>query len=82
MDAALMAADQPWAQVTALLDLVEEERGVLTIDWHQRVFNAWEFQAYQDMYVRIVRECQRRGAWVGPLGAVADRWLDASLHKE
>jgi hypothetical protein len=47
---------------------------VLTLDWHQRVFNPWEPEDYQGLYVRIIRECQRRGAWVVPLGEIAKSW--------
>jgi peptidoglycan/xylan/chitin deacetylase (PgdA/CDA1 family) len=74
MDSALMKAENPWQVAVSMIDCVEKEGGVLVIDWHQRVFNPWEYRAYQDMYVRIVRECQRRGAWTAPLGAIADWW--------
>ena len=81
MDGPLMRMEEPWAEALPLINLVEQEKGVLTINWHQRVFNPWEFQAYQDMYIRIVRECQRRGAWIAPLGAIAD-WLLNECRQE
>jgi hypothetical protein len=49
---------------------------VLIINWHQRVFNPWEYREYKEMYVRIIEECQQRGAWIAPLGAIAGRWRD------
>jgi peptidoglycan/xylan/chitin deacetylase (PgdA/CDA1 family) len=75
MDAPLMHMPDPWQAALSLIDRVEKEHGVLTINWHQRVFNPWEYREWQDMYVRIVKECQRRGAWVAPLGDIAEWWI-------
>lgn len=79
MDVPLMQMRDPWEAAWPLIDLVEEEQGVLTLNWHQRVFNPWGFQEHQEMYVRIVRECQKREAWVVPLGAIADWWKRHTL---
>jgi hypothetical protein len=48
---------------------------VLTINWHQRVFNPWEYREWQDMVIRIVEECRRRDAWIAPLGEVAEWYV-------
>jgi peptidoglycan/xylan/chitin deacetylase (PgdA/CDA1 family) len=82
MDTPLMASRDPWREAVAIIDRVEAEGGVLTLDWHQRVFNPWEYSAYQDMYVKIIRECQFRGAWVVPLGKVAEWWAHQAHRRE
>jgi hypothetical protein len=74
MDGPLMQSADPWGAALALIDQAERQQGVLTVNWHQRVFNPWEYQERQEMYVRIIEECQRRGAWIAPLGEVAERW--------
>ena len=74
MDTTLMQTDDPWQEALSLIDLSERRQGVLTINWHQRVFNPWEFRDSQEIYMRIVRECQERGAWVAPLGTIAEWW--------
>jgi len=74
MDSHLIGVEDAWSRVQALIDTVERQQGVLTINWHQRVFNPWEYQEHQDMYCRIVRECRKRGAWVASLGAIASWW--------
>lgn len=74
MDAALLRMESPWQAVLSLIEEVEEEQGVLTINWHQRVFNPWEHQAYVDMYIDIIAECTKRGAWMVPLRCVANWW--------
>lgn len=74
MDGPLMQAESPWEEVLALIRFARRERGVLTINWHQRVFNPWEYQPHQEMYVQIIRECQEQGAWVAPLGTIVDWW--------
>jgi peptidoglycan/xylan/chitin deacetylase (PgdA/CDA1 family) len=74
MDGPLMRYEDPWAEVTKLIGQVEAVNGVLTLNFHQRVFNPWEPENYQDMYIRIIKECQKRGAWVATLGEVAEWW--------
>lgn len=74
MDGPLMQTREPWSEALSLINRIEEVGGVLTLDWHQRVFNPWEFQAYQELYERIIRECQRRGAWVAPISTIAVWW--------
>jgi peptidoglycan/xylan/chitin deacetylase (PgdA/CDA1 family) len=74
MDGPLMRCRDPWSEALCLIDSVEAAGGVLTLNWHQRVFNTWEPEDCQGMYVRIIRECQRRGAWVAPLGGIARWW--------
>jgi peptidoglycan/xylan/chitin deacetylase (PgdA/CDA1 family) len=74
MDGPLMQTDDPWREALALIDQAEQKQGVLTINWHQRAFNPWEYRERQEMYVRIIKECQQRGAWIAPLGEVAERW--------
>ena len=69
-----MQMQNPWKAALSLINLVEQQQGVLVLDWHQRVFNLWEYKQWQDMYVRIIQECQRRGAWVVPLRDVAKWW--------
>ncbi len=76
MDVPLMQSSDPWSVALSQIEFVERERGVLTLDWHQRVFNPWEYREWQAMYARIIRECQHRGAWITPLGEVARWWSE------
>lgn len=75
MDGPLMQHPQPWSIAKEMIDRVEEVQGVLTLDWHQRVFNEWEYEHYRDMYVKIIEECQRRGARITTLGTVYETWM-------
>lgn len=74
MDVPLMQLPDPWQAACSLIDRVEQEQGVLTLNWHQRVFNLWEYKEWQEIYVRIIRECQDRGAWIIPLKEVYTWW--------
>lgn len=74
MDTPLLRHPDPWAEATRLIADVEAAGGVLTLDWHQRVFNPWEPEDYQGMYARLIEECLRRGAWTATLGEVAAWW--------
>jgi len=75
MDVPLMKLSKPWESALAIIEQVEDCNGVLVLDWHQRVFNSWEYYDYQDIYVRIMRECQRREALVGTCSQIAQAWL-------
>jgi peptidoglycan/xylan/chitin deacetylase (PgdA/CDA1 family) len=79
MDGTLMQTADPWREALALIDQVEQQEGVLTINWHQRAFNPWEYRERQEIYIRIIEECQRRGAWIASLGEVAERWIGVEV---
>ncbi len=74
MDVPLMKLPDPWEAALHLIDEANDKQAVLTLNWHQRVFNPWEFQAWQDIYIRIIQESLRREAWVVPLGRIANWW--------
>jgi peptidoglycan/xylan/chitin deacetylase (PgdA/CDA1 family) len=78
MDGPLMRQPQPWDTALHFIEEVQAAGGVLTLDWHQRVFNPWEFKETMEMYARIIVECQRRGAWVTRLVDVAEHWQEAT----
>ena len=70
MDGTLLAFADPWARARELIGEAEESGGCLVLNWHQRVFNPWQARRPMELYERIVRECQDRGAWAGPLQAI------------
>ncbi len=74
MDTPLLQQHDPWGAALALIKEAAEHGALLTLNWHQRVFNAWDMADFQTMYLRIVRECQARGAWIAPLGEIAQWW--------
>lgn len=77
MDGPLMACQDPWAEALRLVDEAQTNEGVLTLNWHQRVFNPWESKIDQDIYTRIVQECRRCGAWIATLAQIAE-WFHSN----
>jgi peptidoglycan/xylan/chitin deacetylase (PgdA/CDA1 family) len=75
MDRPLMSSPDPWAEAQKWIDFVARQGGVLTLDWHQRVFNRREFLPYAQMYERIIRACQEQGAWIARMQDVAQWWV-------
>jgi len=57
-----------------LIDQIEKYNGVLTILWHQNTINKKESPALVNLYKEIVKEAQRRGAWVATAKEVSD-WV-------
>jgi hypothetical protein len=47
-----------------MMDKVSRHHGVLTILWHQRMFNEEEFPKMTDLYRHLVESGQRKNAWV------------------
>jgi peptidoglycan/xylan/chitin deacetylase (PgdA/CDA1 family) len=74
MDGPLMAMARPQGAVEALIEQVEQEHGVLTINFHSQYFNTYEHQTWMDTYRELVLRCQTRGAWFAPLRDIAARW--------
>jgi peptidoglycan/xylan/chitin deacetylase (PgdA/CDA1 family) len=78
MDGPLMAMPRPQAAVAAIIEQVEHERGVLTINFHSQYFNHYEHQSWLDAYRELVVRCQARGAWFAPMREIAAHWLAAN----
>ena len=70
-----MQQDNPKEKIVQLISEAESAGGVLTLNWHQRVFNDHEFADRRDLYIYAIEECKRRGAWIVPLGDIHQHWL-------
>lgn len=78
MDTPLMTStesvEEAIAEVDSLLEEARENEAVMTVDWHQRVFDEAEFPGYRTVYVHLIRRALELGAWVGPCGELY-KWL-------
>ena len=75
MDSTLARYDDPWGECVRALNAVQSVGGVLTILFHQRYFDEWNFPGYAELYESLIAEAKRRGAWVATAGEVAGAWL-------
>lgn len=66
-----------WEKCIQKIDLVEKKNGILSVSWHQRVFNEKEFPGYTHMYEKIIKECKKRNAWFGT-GKEIYEWVNES----
>jgi len=64
-----------WELAEGLIDLAERNDALLSVLWHQRVFNENEFPGYLEIYQQIIVECQRRGAQFLLCRQVAEKYL-------
>jgi len=62
MDCRIMDLQNPWKEALSIIEEAEQNHACLVINWHQRVFNEKEFPGYSELYVQIIKECQRRNA--------------------
>lgn len=54
--------EDAWKICLKIIDEAEKNNAVLTVLWHQRVFNEKEFPGYMYIYEKILQECKTRGA--------------------
>ena len=82
MDGPLMQSDDPWHEALTLIEQAEQQQGVLTINWHQRILQ----------FVGVSRETRNvrshyrgvsasRGAWIAPLGGYS-RKMETSVDNK
>lgn len=55
-----------WRECERLLEEAKENRAVMSILWHPRLFNEADFPGYRELYRRIIERALEMGAWVGP----------------
>lgn len=76
MDQAVMSVgesiDEVWEACEPVLEEAADRGAVVTLDWHQRVFNDQEFPGYREVYRRLIEAAQAAGAWIGPPGTLYD----------
>ena len=58
----------------SLINTAETQKGLLTILWHQRVFNENEFPYWSTVYENLIEECKKRGAWITTAGEIEQWW--------
>lgn len=54
--------DEAWKICLQHIDEAEKKGSVLTVLWHQRMFNENEFHGYRKVYEQLIAECKSRGA--------------------
>jgi len=51
--------------VEKILSFAEKNGALVSVLWHQRVFNEKEFPGWSKVYEKIIREGIQKGAWIG-----------------
>lgn len=64
-------------KVEAILKYAERRGCLVTVLWHQRVFNEKEFPGWSKIYEKIIREGIRKQAWFGTCREVYDLLSDS-----
>ena len=83
MDSALMGTgatlSDAWDVCSGLLEEAREHTAVMTVNWHQRVFDDREFPGYGELYRSLITTAREAGAWVGPCGDLYERLQEPPL---
>jgi hypothetical protein len=67
MDSCIFSKKNPWSEYVKIMNIAITHRALVTINWHQRVFNENEFKNYSKLYEKIIKCSLENGAWVGPI---------------
>jgi len=51
-----------WSKLLEIINLAEKTNSVLSVLWHQRMFNEKEFPGYYCLYEKLIVECQKRNS--------------------
>ena len=66
MDSALFMKyrdiDTIWKICLGIIEKAQEKKALLSLLWHQRVFNEHDFPGYREIYERLIEECLKRNA--------------------
>ena len=66
--------EELWEDCKKIIEIVEENNGVLTVLWHNRVFKEEEFPGRREIYEIIIRLCKKKGAWITNAYEIAKWW--------
>lgn len=66
--------EDTWKNVIMLIDQTESHGALLTVLWHQRVFNENEFPNWSKVYENFIALCKKRGAWITTATEIEQWW--------
>jgi len=62
-----------------ILEIVEKTGGVLTLLWHQSIFNEREYPELCSVYVELIKLCKEKDAWITNLEEIYNWWNERSI---
>lgn len=66
--------DKIWKICLDLINTAETHEGLLTILWHQRVFNEKDFPNWSKIYENLIAVCKKRNAWITTAREIEQWW--------
>jgi peptidoglycan/xylan/chitin deacetylase (PgdA/CDA1 family) len=62
MDTCFMATKNRWFEFERIVDLCESTGGILVINFHQHVFNKYDFPGFKEAYIEIIERLKAKNA--------------------
>lgn len=66
--------DVAWDMARCILEKVKEHKGLVSIVWHQRVFEERDFPYWGQMYERVLGWITQNNGWAGSCADMAKWW--------
>lgn len=67
--------EDAWIKCKEIIDEAEKHGALVTVLWHQRVFNEQEFPNWGEIYIKIIRYCLNKNALVTNIDGILS-WLN------
>jgi hypothetical protein len=64
----------PWNEFLIIFNHIKVTHGVLTLLWHQTVFNENEYPGWAREYEQIIDYCKNHNAWIGSTKQIYEWW--------
>lgn len=81
MDICFMDIKNRWDKFHKVMDEIEEQDGILVVNYHHRVFDDNEYPGYKSSYIRIIETALKRNADIGPMIHFFNQEKEKSLLK-
>ena len=62
MDSCFMNTQDKWKKFSEIVEVCQQKKSILVINFHQRTFNEKEFPGYKKAYIKIIEECIKNNA--------------------
>ena len=59
------------SQIDRLIEEAADNRAIMSVLWHVRLFNEEEFPGYLELYQYLITRAIEENAWIGPTGELA-----------
>jgi hypothetical protein len=74
LDYMKMDAEKGWNEIKNIIKTVEKHNGLITLLWHNEMFDDVGYPGWRELYERILTDLKQRGAWIAKAEDIYTWW--------